>query len=102
MGIVTFGVAGDLNRSPSTCWNQRRSNIGEAHVAARGAIARVAVDTFAFRVVEVAKVLNKHPNSISRWRTHEPTERCRDICQRVQHALINSPGTDSTGQSFDC
>ena len=59
-------------------------------VTARDAFARVAVDTFNYRVVDVATLLRKHPNSLSRWRTRPSTAESEDIQRLMAAAFVNS------------
>ena len=41
MGNAISEVDGDLSRTSSTCWNQRRSNIGEAQEETMTAMERM-------------------------------------------------------------
>jgi hypothetical protein len=54
----------------------------------REIIARLAVDGFAYKVVGVAKLLGKHPDSINRWRSTKMTDRSQELFERIT-AKIN-------------
>ncbi len=68
-----------------------------ASISARDALAPVAVDTFGYKVVKVASLLRKHPNSLSRWRSKPPNNESNSIQKRILAAIeiANRPDRDS-------
>jgi predicted transcriptional regulator len=73
-------------------------------VAARQAFARIAINGFGHRVAAVAGLLNKHPNSVSRWisagRAPEDVEAIlARVLKELEKSMVNS---DSATRLFDC
>ncbi len=52
--------------------------------------ARVAVDEFGYAVVAVAKLINKHPVSLSRWRTKPPSPESTELKSQVIDTIRKS------------
>jgi hypothetical protein len=53
----------------------------------RVAFARISVDVFGYAAVAVAKLINKHPVTLSRWRSNPPSIESAELQFRVIAAI---------------